>query len=622
MPHVDGLRGIAVLSVLLFHLDIASIGGGFIGVDIFFVISGYLITGIISRQMEEKRFSFKDFYARRIKRIFPALFAMLFFSSFGAILFLGPVDYGHFFKSLRMASAQVANFHFAQEVDYFSAGHENAPLLHTWSLGVEEQFYLIWPLLLLLAYRIKTIGGARLMLGAIFVASLITSEYLVRIDMMQAFYMLHSRAWELALGGLIALGTFNALKDILRMKWVSALGLILIAFSVTSLGVVRFPGINAVLPCVGTALILFSAHTKTSCITTRILSLKPLVFTGLISYSLYLWHWPLISFYKGYFSDVLSIQAQISIFVLSYIFAYLSYRLVEQPVRNSKIGPWKTITLGLLTIILFIVGSNIIKNESKASWRVSYNMDESIIRGHPLNKACLIEGGAYNTEECIIGPNKSRYEVIVAGDSHAWNYRAALTQWAQDKNLTIRLFMRSACPSWVLHDTPRIRNGKPDITCQTLAKDFHDLIVNSPHIKYVFIGNLMAKGNHNERISIERLASKDKTIIFLGQTPLYKSDPHQCRIKDNLMISNWFPRHSKCDDLTHTHSNEKIRKAQSTLRPILEKNGIAYFDPLPFMPIPEDSEGRFMFKDRSHINVYGAMHLKPHLEDFIQTQSE
>jgi len=182
LPYIDSLRGVSVLSILLFHIDIVYFSGGYIGVDIFFVISGYLITKIIARDIQSGNFSFSKFYARRIRRIFPALFTMLFWASIAAILFLGPVQFYDFFKSFRMASGQISNLFFSREVDYFAIGNDTAPLLHTWSLGVEEQFYLVWPAFLLVIHKIWGITRGQFTLIVLLLLSLILSEYLVHTN--------------------------------------------------------------------------------------------------------------------------------------------------------------------------------------------------------------------------------------------------------------------------------------------------------------------------------------------------------------------------------------------------------------------------------------------------------
>lgn len=618
MPYIDGLRGIAVLVILLFHIDISFFRGGFIGVDIFFVISGYLITQIITKDILAGRFSFWNFYARRMKRIFPALFAMLFFTALATIIFLGPHQYYDFFKALRMASGQISNLFFSREVDYFAIGHDHSPLLHTWSLGVEEQFYLLWPMVLLVTHKFLGLKRSLIVLVALFFASLLTSEYLVRTDAMDAFYLLHARAWELAMGGVIALNILPPLRD---QKWIelaSALGLSLVLYAALFYETAHFPGLKAVIPCLGAALFLYAAQQSTG-MAHKMLSARALVFTGLISYSLYLWHWPVVAFYKSYFSMNLTPVVQIEMLALSFVLAYLSYRYIEQPFRHMSVPPKKVIATGLAVIVVFIVSSNIIKNENDAGWRVTYKVVENVRAPHALDKICSVEGGAMNKKDCIIGPNKDKYEVILVGDSHASHYTPAVLQWAKNNNLTVRIFLRGACRTWVESKTLQIKNGKIDNDCMDLTRSFYQTLGQDTHIRYIFLGLLMPTDSEDIRHSLEKIKTYNKTVYFLGQAPLFKDDPHECQIKNNLLITKLFPKESAhCMELDPEYFNARISASHESFLPLLKDFNIPYFNPVPFIKTPFDEEGRFMYLDSNHLNRYGALYLAPYLEDFLK----
>ena len=618
MPHIDGLRALAVLIIILFHLDVPYITGGFIGVDIFFVISGYLITNIISREIKEGKFSFANFYSRRIKRIFPALFFMLFITSLIALIFLEPQQFNSFFKALRMVSGQISNIFFSREVDYFAVGSEASPLLHTWSLGVEEQFYLLWPLIMVVTYKLFGIKKMFISLILILLLSLAVSEYLVQTDAMSAFYLLHSRAWELALGSIIALKIIPEIKKRSLIEILSVLGLLLIIIPIFFYEKNMFPGIKAILPCLGAALIIYSAHHKTGFVH-KAISFKYLVYIGLISYSLYLWHWPLIAFYKGYTDLELSISVQITIFIVSFILAYISYKFIETPFRYTKLSSKKVIAIGLGTILIFIIGSNLVKGQRIADWRIEYSMGKDVLANHELNKICAGEGGAYNREQCIIGDNKEKYEVIIVGDSHAWHYSPTVMKWAENNNLTIRLFLRGACKTWVQSDEIRMKAGKIDTYCMDLVKNFYKILDEDNHIKYIFLAQMLPDGSDDIHKSLIKLKSYNKNIYFLGQTPFFENDPHACRMKNSLRISQWVPRNKRdCTAIDPSFSLPKIKETQSTLLPILEELDIPYFDPYPMMEKPFDDEGRFLFKDSNHMNSYGALYLEPYLSDFIK----
>lgn len=621
LPYIDGLRAVSVLTILMFHLDITFFRGGFIGVDIFFVISGYLITRIITREIAAGTFSFANFYARRIRRIFPALFVMLFLTSFAAVVFLGAREFSEFFKALRFASGQVSNILFSREVDYFAAGNRNNPLLHTWSLGVEEQFYLLWPVMLIAVHKFLGLGRSLLVLGLLLVVSLAASEYLVRTNAMDAFYLLHSRAWELAMGGIVAL---NVIPHLTSQKWietVSAFGLFLIMVAALFFNDTRFPGLKAVIPCLGAALFIYSAQQGQGW-AHKLLSTPALVFIGLISYSLYLWHWPVIAFYKSYFGMHLTMPVQMGMAVLSFALAYLSYRLVEQPFRHAGKSPRKVTGVGLALVVTFIVTSNLVKDENEAGWRVTYKADKAVMKPHDLYEPCATEGGAYDKDRCIIGPHKDRYEVILVGDSHASHYVPTVLDWAEGEGLTVRIFLRGACQTWVESKDVKMKAGAVDTYCMDLTRAFYETLEKDKSIQYVFLG-LMGMGDTPDiRHSLEKIKTYGKATYFLGRVPVFSDDPHQCQIKNHLLISKWFPRdNTNCLALDREYSDSMILPARDGFTPLLQELDIPYFDPLPFMDTAFDKEGHFLYMDSNHLNRYGGQYLAPYLRDFMDLES-
>ncbi len=331
-PDIDGLRSVAVLSVILFHINNSLVPGGFVGVDIFFVISGYLITTIIAGGISNNSFSLVRFYSRRVKRIFPALFLVLFFSLLLAVVTFEPTTYDKFFKELRYAALQISNFVFSREIGYFDAANETSPLLHTWSLGVEEQFYLIWPILLLFLHRFCKNRIAQ-SLSVVSIISFIYSDHLASSAPQIAFYMLPSRAWELGIGGLLAVSMPSISKSRWLNNWISLLGVLLVLSSVWVIkDSYTFPGKWALPPVIGAVLLIFSGASRKT-VAYHVLSWKPFVFIGKISYSLYLWHWPIIVFYKELIAPDISLTAGIAILLLTVIMSLLSFFLVEKPCR-------------------------------------------------------------------------------------------------------------------------------------------------------------------------------------------------------------------------------------------------------------------------------------------------
>jgi peptidoglycan/LPS O-acetylase OafA/YrhL len=332
-PDIDGLRALAVLAVVLFHYRVPGFGGGYLGVDVFFVISGYLITGLILKETGENRFSLWSFYERRIRRIFPALFAILAVATIVAALLFFPVSFARYGKSLLATAFFASNFEFWHEAGYFDVAADQKPLLHLWSIAVEEQFYLVFPALLLL---IGTRSKHRLLVAvaAIFVASLACSIWSVHHAPTAGYYLLPSRMWELMLGALLAIGAV-AVPDIRRMPGLaSAAGLALIGYAMFRFThATPFPGAAALVPCIGTALIIAAGETSPL---NRTLSLRPIVFVGLISYSLYLWHWPVYVFARAALFRAPTAAETAGLVTLSFTLAILSWRYIERPFRSHN----------------------------------------------------------------------------------------------------------------------------------------------------------------------------------------------------------------------------------------------------------------------------------------------
>lgn len=534
-----------------------------------------------------------------------------------AIFFLGMEEYSAFFEALRKSSAQISNFYFAKETDYFAQTHAHSPLLHTWSLAVEEQFYLLWPLLLLLTRQSKK---ALLIVASL---SLGLSEYLVRTDAMQAFYLLHARAWELALGGLVALNICPKTDrpDLLQALGIAGLGMIAVA--ILALKPADFPGLKALLPCVGTALILYAGQNGVGA-AHRFLSIRPLVWTGMISYSLYLWHWPIIAIYKNYTGGGTGWTFILFFTALSFALAYLSWRFVEQPFRKIEAAPWKIILCGFLTIVIFILFGNIIKKYKDASWRVTYTEAANIREPHALDKICSVEGGAYDRENCIVGPDKDSYQVILSGDSHASHYAPAVLAWAAERGLTVRLFMRGACRVWVDDEEVRIKAGKRDQYCMDLSKDFFETVAQMSSIQYVFLA-LHTPGVEEVQTSLDKIKNYGKRTYYLGQTPVFKDNPHQCQIRKNLLATRWFPPNGgdgECLAFDHDYSDQTLLPKIGPFRAALQRLGIPYFDPVSYLQDAFDEEGRFMYLDSNHMNRYGAAHLARPLAEFIRKTEE
>lgn len=333
-PDIDGLRALAVLPVVLFHAHVTGFDGGFVGVDVFFVISGYLITRLLVDDIEHQRFSLAHFYERRIRRIFPALFVALATATALGWFLLLPDELRRFGASLVSTSLFASNFLFWLEGGYFEAPAETKPLLHTWSLAVEEQFYLVFPLLLPLLLRANARTRKRVVALAA-VVSFVLALWLVRRAPGAAFYLAPTRVWELLLGAAVALHLMPAWPTRRSAEFAAWLGLMLVAGSVVALDRhSAFPGLSALYPCLGAALIIHSGSPHRTTVA-GLLGLRPLVFIGLASYSLYLWHWIALVFLRVTHLSSPGPGTVALVLVFAGAASVLSWRFVEAPVRRQ-----------------------------------------------------------------------------------------------------------------------------------------------------------------------------------------------------------------------------------------------------------------------------------------------
>ena len=426
---IDGLRAFAVLPVLFYHAGVRGFSGGYVGVDIFFVISGFLITGILARDIEVGRHTVAGFYRRRILRIFPALVVLLVATTAMAWAILLPVESPDYARSLATTALFASNIFFYGATDYFAAGPTAQPLLHTWSLAIEEQWYIAWPLVLALIGRDRRPVMA-LTAGLIAALSFLFSIWLLPRDPAATFYLLPSRAWELALGATIALIGGRAPRGIWG-ELLALAGLVLILACVKLYtGDTAFPGLAAAPPCLGAALLIWTgqAQHRSPTLTARLLSLLPFRFVGQISYSLYLWHWPVIVLADTGLMLTRTPLVVTGIIAVSLLLAGLSWGLVERPFRRGA-GGWRTphvlagsalamvAMLGIAATTPAIEGAGIgfTPGELVIANYLKFDGDGAFRRG-----SCFKVGprGAYD-RSCLTATPPARPTVLLVGDSHA-----------------------------------------------------------------------------------------------------------------------------------------------------------------------------------------------------------
>ncbi|WP_168418458.1 acyltransferase family protein [Acinetobacter towneri] len=425
-PDIDGLRAVAVLAVILFHFS-PRFSGGFVGVDIFFVISGYLITDIIGKQISNNNFSYFEFYSRRIKRLFPALLAVLVFGLSVAWLFFFSSELLDIAKHILASSLFIENIYLWLSADYFSIESIFIPYLHLWSLGVEEQFYIFWPIFisLILKFKLDLIKSLLWILLVSFLANLFFT--IGPFSAQTAFYLPVTRFWELAAGALLALQS-NHNRDTPFLKNVLAtIGGILVVVSFWFAREVNYPGWQAIMPVLGVSMLIYAG--SQAFINKYLLSLKPVVWIGLISYPLYLWHWVLWSFANILFGrnpDVFNIGGHLNalfFLAISIVAAWLTYLFIESPIRKSK--NIKTVfMLAVLMVFVALVAILIIKHDGMFERKFKkYNESaQSYLNSSTLPKQssnCMDLLRKSTEWHCILGNIESEETILVFGDSHA-----------------------------------------------------------------------------------------------------------------------------------------------------------------------------------------------------------
>jgi peptidoglycan/LPS O-acetylase OafA/YrhL len=427
---IDGLRAVAVLLVLAGHFGVRHFSGGFIGVDIFFVISGYLISTILLRDLNAGRFSAAAFYERRLRRIFPALFAMLVATCVASWVLLFPLDFHDFAHSLIAAALSYSNIYFWQQSGYFDPSSLRRPLLHTWSLSVEEQFYIVFPPLLYLVHRYarQTLRIVVLMLAA---ASFLASAVLVFRYPSAMFYLAPARAWELLLGTMLALGIVKSPQTRAMRNVAGVTGALLLLAGIVLIGEqTPFPGAAALFPCIGALLLLLSG-TYGDTVTARVLAWKPIAFIGLISYSLYLWHWPLVVLRQYGFKEQIvlrPIYTQMLMLIESLLLGYLSWKFIETPFRtrsrisrSNLFATTGTLSAALILFAIFILRDTALNRgfspeAIRLASLVNYGGNMKLYRADQ----CFIthEGSMFDESVCLASaPGKPLW--VLAGTSHA-----------------------------------------------------------------------------------------------------------------------------------------------------------------------------------------------------------
>lgn len=442
---IDGLRTIAVFIVIFNHAGFNMFSGGFVGVDVFFVISGFLITSIIYPKIVENKFSLGWFLSRRIKRLMPVLFFIIIITAIVFTIFMLPQDLMRFYQSIIWVLLYAGNFFmWINHGGYFDGNSQEAPLLHTWSLAVEEQYYFVWPLMLIISIRFFGPKLTAWLSIIFFIALTIFSQWGTEVTVGAAYYLLPTRFFELLLGSCLAIfwqklpetgKNFHHFFSIAGVGLILGSGLMLTEHSV-------FPGYNALYPTIGTALLLYS-HKG---VINKLLATRPMVFSGNISYSLYLWHWPIFALIR-YMSIELTLIVQIVCILVTYVLSILSYQYIEQPLRKSRINSFTPIVIKFYAVpTLMLIAISMFGIHQKG---YPGRFDQQVVKmEYALNthssesrKAChsaFRDNQRLPDDVCIIG-EKNKFNlnkgVFIFGDSHANHLVPFLSELIQDADV-------------------------------------------------------------------------------------------------------------------------------------------------------------------------------------------
>jgi peptidoglycan/LPS O-acetylase OafA/YrhL len=571
-PDIDGLRAVAVLSVVVYHAFPGRFDGGFVGVDVFFVISGFLISGIITSGLRDGTFSFRTFYARRVRRIFPALVVVLTCSVAAGWFLLLPGEYKQLGEHVAAGAGFVSNLVLWREAGYFDTAAEQKVLLHLWSLGVEEQFYLVWPLFLYAAARLRWRASA--LTGAVLVASFAANVLQVRHDPVAAFYSPVTRFWELMVGALLAWGTEPRPQSVSRSFASPPLGSILSFAGVGMIGLAlalvrqerMFPGFWALLPVLGAALVI--AAGPTSWTNRHVLSWRPAVFVGRISYPLYVWHWPLLVFLAEYGSY--SGSSRLLTVAVAFCLAWGTAHFVEGPIRTGATRTAKVAAPAIAMTALFLVGLGIYELNG-FPWRfpgaadyVAY-FDNSqpeyrYIHEHGLAQAYRFDCDFGNPSEqwrTALDPScytpHAAKSVFLWGDSHAQQYYSGLRE-ELPSDVSLLIVATSGCPPSIDRSSKDVCNHSNAFAREKIALVHPDVVI-------------LAQLDQHEQNNLAATASwlrqsGTKHVVLMGPVPEWRPTLNA------VIARHYWP--DPPDRVGGSHLNPKMLKTNGALHAMFD----------------------------------------------------
>jgi len=594
-PDIDGLRAIAVGLVIGYHAFPKLFPGGFIGVDVFFVISGFLITGIISRHIIEGSFSISEFYGRRIRRIFPALILVIAATVAMGWYMLPVNEFKVLGKSVIGSSMFVQNLVMLKEVGYFDVASARKPLLHIWSLGIEEQYYIIWPIILILAARVRA-NLATLTITLIF-ASFFFGSSILKKNPEAAFYLPQSRGWELLIGSLLALNATYNWKSKNQSKFIELieeglyhllfkseksrqqllpdtcgiLGLGLLAYGLLHFTAeTKYPGFHALIPTLGASLLILA---KESSVNRTILSSRIFVFMGLISYPIYLWHYPVFAYLRLYLPSGVHWYIMLTAISGVVLVSWLTYSLIESPIRRGNLKVFINTSLVFLMICTFSVGVVLYKTEGFPQ-RVPAELRPFMLTGDETSVfwrrgTCLLlpdQGAANFGSECA--GNGGRPLILYWGDSYAAAEYSGADALRNELKFDVAQYTSSACPpliGYTLHERPFCKENN-DFVMQQIAKIRPDVVI---------LHSTWYNPQSDIEIGVNETVKQLKAlhipkVIFLGPPPSWTG------IGLSANVADYYFEHGYEIIPARTRYRLVQNDVDERMRMVAEKNGIQY----------------------------------------------
>ena len=592
LPQIQGLRALAVVLVLLYHAKF--LPGGYIGVDIFYVISGYLITSLLLRECEKADgTSFARFYLRRIKRLLPASSLVLIITALVSWWVYPSILRADLGRDIAAASLYISNYFFALwQMDYQNLDALPPVVIHYWSLAVEEQFYLLWPLIIYMLYRFGNRRTVGISIAVITLISFLLSLYLTSASPLWAFYSLPTRAWELGIGALV-LFVPEKWRDFQGHAW---LAIIAIGYSaVLFTDATAFPGTAALFPVLATALTLASVKNWPKVIDTS--SRLPVIqWLGNISYPLYLWHWPVLVIPHLYLGRELSILERLIAILLTLILSDLTHRFVEQPIRVREFSQTRILAgaalITILTLILSMIIMNSHNNQVTLKSGENFSLESVLAQPKIYQDGCHLENGQTIPAQCTYGESDAKRRIVLFGDSHAAQWFPALEKMAYENGFALTSFTKSACPGPAIRKVDR--GGYKNSDCSKWRDNVYKRIAElKPEAVLVSGMQYFQRPEGYQSRALWWQEGQQKTLLALrGLTPkiVYIADtPH--------------PK----QDIPSCLSSKKARDCDNTEKtPSITVDGYLLVDPTPWLcarTCPAVLDGIVTYRDASHISV-------------------